>query len=172
MDLMLFKAGRRAIIGGTTMKPTLKPAMVHLKSRMSGDVLVLMGMLNVFNLGFHFLIPSFLIFFQGKQVIGSGRDTLVDSCILTAHGAYCYDTSFITDSRIRTIISNNLGIAVISVLFSSLFTGANTNRFSLAQTLTKLDGFMLLPTIKAPPDGFPVYSDNFPLYLPHPFHEA
>jgi hypothetical protein len=93
MDLMLFKVGCRAIIGGTIMKPTLKPAMVHLKSRMSGAVRVLMNMVNVFNLGFHFLMPSFLVFFQGKQVIGSGSDTLVDSCILIAHGAYCYDTS-------------------------------------------------------------------------------
>jgi hypothetical protein len=43
---------------------------------------------------------------------------------------------------LRAVISNNTGIAGISLLFSSVFTWANTSRFSAARALT--EGYSLL----------------------------
>jgi hypothetical protein len=43
----------------------------------------------------------------------------------------------VTIHPLRAIISNKVGIAVIALLFSPVFTGANTNRFSVAQALTR-----------------------------------
>jgi hypothetical protein len=62
------------------------------------------------------------------------------------------------------IISNYAGIAVISLLFSSVFTWANTNRFSLTQVLTRWTALFPCRVLKLP-HGFSVYSYHFPLLL-------
>jgi hypothetical protein len=64
----------------------------------------------------------------------------------------------------RAIISNNAGIAVISLLFSPVFTGANTSRFSVAQALARWIALFPCRVFKAPPQGFSVPFDVFPAF--------
>jgi hypothetical protein len=71
---------------GYPVKPPLKPPVIHLKCRMFPDIRVSMGTIKVLKIGFHILIQGFLVFFQGKQIIGLCRNNPVGYFILTSLG--------------------------------------------------------------------------------------
>jgi hypothetical protein len=88
------------------------------------------GEIQSLNILFHGFIQTFLLRFQGKQII----PLLLYNCsaILYWHPI----ASIVTIHPTSANFFNKVGIAVISLLFSSVFTCPKADRFRVAHALT------------------------------------
>jgi hypothetical protein len=136
-------------IGGNPMKPTLKPAMVHVKGRMNGNIRVRMAQVNILIQGFRGLLVR--VSLQGKQIIGCSGDNPVGYFIPTSHSVYRDDTAFqgyhLQQGRYRRD-------------FIALFPGFHLGKHQpilRGPGAHQMDGLVSLPGVTTPPDGLPVY---------------